>query len=244
MHIKALACEVIARQLFYCAARARHTMDIELMTQGLHDNADACRAELQQRIDAVDPAQFQALVLGYGLCNNALVGVRAGRVRTVVPRAHDCIALLLGSKERYAEEFAREPGTYYYSDGWLEYPERGGKRVAYDQKSGLARRVAYEELVRKYGAENAEFIQQVMSAWQVNYTRGAYIRFPFNHDQTYAATVQRNCAEKGWRYAEMPGDLALLQALLDGEWHEERFLLLEPGQKIKADYGRDILTVA
>jgi len=38
----------------------------------------------------------------------------------VVPRAHDCITLLLGSKERYAKLFGERPGTYWYSAGWLE----------------------------------------------------------------------------------------------------------------------------
>jgi hypothetical protein len=38
----------------------------------------------------------------------------------VVPRAHDCIALLLGSREKYAVYFDAHPGTFYQSPGWVE----------------------------------------------------------------------------------------------------------------------------
>ncbi len=244
MHCKVIACEVVSREIFYCASRARNTVDIELFTQGLHDNADSCRATLQERIDATDAAKFQAVLLGYGLCNNALAGIRAGRVKMIVPRAHDCITFLLGSKERYAKEFAEHPGTYYYSAGWLEYPGRGGDRVPYNQKSGLAKRLAFEELVKKYGEENAEFIQQTMSAWQEHYTRGACIRFPFYGQLDICAQVRGICEQNGWAYAEIPGDIGLLQDWLDGRWDAERFLTIEPGESIRAEYGERIIEAA
>lgn len=244
LHCKLIACEVVAREVCYCASRARNTVDIELFTQGLHDNADSCRATLQERINAADPAKFQAVLLAYGLCNNALVGIRAGRVKMVVPRAHDCITFLLGSKERYAREFSEHPGTYYYSAGWLEYPGRGGERIPYNQKSGLAKRMAYEELARKYGEENAQFIQEIMSGWQQHYTRGACVEFPFYSHLGISAQVNEICLQNGWSYADVPGDIGLLQGFLDGAWDDDRFLTLEPGQAIRADYGDKIVDVA
>jgi hypothetical protein len=241
LHLKILACEVIARELYYCAARARNTVEMELFPQGLHDNSDTCRTELQQRIDAIAGNQFGAVALGYGLCNNALAGLRATHHKLVIPRAHDCITFLLGSKERYSAEFGKHPGTYWYSAGWLEHPERGGKRVEYDQKSGLARQMAFDEMVKKYGQENAEFISSIMSAWQMHYDRAVYIGYPFNAELGYDEKVKAICAEKKWAYDELPGDLTLLQALLDGEWDEDRFLVLHPGQSIKADPAGKIM---
>lgn len=49
--------------------------------------------------------------------------------RLVIPRAHDCITLYLGSRQRYLEQFNARPGTYWYS---LDYLERysGDKRLA------------------------------------------------------------------------------------------------------------------
>jgi len=137
MHIKVLACEVLAREVFYCAARSANTIDIELYTQGLHDNANVCRETLQPRIDAAARGPYGAIVLAYGLCNNAVIGIEARAIPLVIPRAHDCITLFLGSKERYQTLFSQRPGTYYHTSGWLEYPDRGGDRVPYDPKSGL-----------------------------------------------------------------------------------------------------------
>jgi len=241
MHLKVIACEVLAREFFYCAACARHTVDIKLMPQGLHDNADTCRAELQAEIDAVSPEKFDAVVLGYGLCSNSLVGIRGGRVRMVIPRAHDCITLFLGSRERYARLFAQYPGTYYYTSGWLEYASRGGERVAYSQKSGLAARRAWQELVEKYGEENASYLSAAMSQWEQHYTHGALIRFPFMPHADLEARVRAICDENGWEYLEIEGNLKLMQDALDGRWRTADFLNLAPGKEIEARYNDEII---
>ena len=244
MHLKVIACEVAAREIYHCAARAVNSTDIQLFTQGLHDNSDTCRDTLQAQIDAVPPDQFQATLLGYGLCNNAIVGLRAGPTRLVIPRAHDCITFFLGSKERYAKIFTEHPGTYYYSSGWLEHTDRGGERIAYNQKSGLAKRMALQEMVDKYGEENAKFLFESMGQWEVHYTHGCLIQFDFTRHLGLAENVHRICREKKWKYDELPGDLTLLQDWLDGKWDAERFLVLEPGQAVKARYDDTIIEAA
>ena len=244
IHLKVIACEVAAREFFYCAARSVNTMDITLKPQGLHDSSDACRKELQPEIDAVDPKQYAALFLGYGLCNNATAGIRAGRVRLVIPRAHDCITFFLGSKERYARIFARRPGTYYFTAGWIDVHERGGEHATFDQKSGLAKRMAYQELVEKYGEENAKYLFDSMSSWEAHYTHGALIQYPFTRHLGLEEKVRAICAEKKWEFEEIRGSLKLIQDGLDGQWDAERFLIVEPGQEIKARYDESIIECA
>ncbi len=244
MHLKMIACEILSREIFYCAARALNTVDLTLLTEGLHDNSDVCREQLQAHIDSADADKFGALLLGYGLCNNSTVGIRAVRVPTVVARAHDCITLFLGSKERYAKLFAQQPGTYYHTSGWLEYESRGGKRVDYSHKSGLAKRMVFEELVDKYGEENARYLIETMSNWEVNYTHGALIQFPFTRKLGLAAKVQAICKEKGWEYCEIKGSLRLIQDGLDGRWDPKRFLVLQPGEEIRARYDDEIIESA
>jgi len=244
MRLKVVACDVLARELYWCAARARHTIDLALLPQGLHDNSDVCRARLQDLIDACDPDRFDAVLLGYGLCNNSLAGVRAGRRPLVIPRAHDCITLLLGSKERYAALFASQPGTYWFSSGWLASRDRRGERVPPRVNSGLGplyRQADYPALVARYGEENAKYLMEFMDGWEAHYTRGALLRFPFDAGLGLEAEVRRLCAEKGWEFAEVPGDLALLQAGLDGDWDAERFLRLEPGQAVRPSFDEGVL---
>ena len=244
MRLKVIACEVVARELYWCAARARHAVNLTLLEQGLHANSDLCRTRLQQEIDAAEPDRFDVVLLGYGLCNNSLVGARAGRIPLVVPRAHDCITLLVGSKERYARLFAEAPGTYWFSSGWLESYERGGERIEPRSNSGLGsmyKAESYEELVAKYGADNARYLTEFMSHWEDHYTRGALIRFEFDRHLGLEDKVRRICEEKGWEFVTVPGDPGLLESGLNGEWDAERFVTVTPGKVLRASYTDGIL---
>jgi hypothetical protein len=245
MRLKVIACEVVARELYACAARARQAADVTLLPQGLHDNSDTCRTRLQERINAVDAQRFDAVLLGYGLCNNSLMGLVSGPVPLVVPRAHDCITLLLGSKERYAALFAERPGTYWFSSGWIESHEREGERFEPRQNSGLGPTygAAYDELVAKYGEDNARYLADFMKGWEAHYTHGCLITFDFTAHLGLDDKVRRLCAEKGWEFAAVPGDLRLLQAGLDGDWDNERFLVLrEAGLAVRPSHDDAILS--
>ncbi len=241
MHLKVIACEVAAREVYHCAAESTNTLDIVLFTQGLHDNPDIMRERLQKAIDAQPAETFAAILLGYGLCNNGVVGLKAGHIPMVIPRAHDCITFFLGSKERYAEEFARQPGTYYYTSGWLEYPGRVGERVSYTPASGLAKRMALMEFIEKYGEENGRHLFESQSQWEVNYTHGAFVGFPFLAHLGFEERVREICREKDWEYVALAGDLTLVRDWLDGRWDDERFLIVQPGQEIVARYDDRIV---
>jgi hypothetical protein len=120
LRLKALACEVFARQVYAAAAESPCVVDVELLDKGLHRDANELRAALQARIDAVPPGRFDAVALVYGLCNRGTEGLIARHAPLVLPRAHDCITLFLGSRQRYLAEFDANPGTYYYSTEWVE----------------------------------------------------------------------------------------------------------------------------
>jgi hypothetical protein len=245
VHLKVIACEIAAREVYHCAAQSVNTVSIELLTQGLHDNSDVMRRTLQEHLDGLDVATFDAVLLGYGLCNNGIVGLRAPGVELVAPRAHDCITFLLGSKERYAKEFDGRPGTYYFSSGWLEYPDRKGEKPELMHNSGLggsySRYRDYQKLVEQYGEDNATYLMEFMSQWQEHYTHGALIDFDFVEHLGLDRRVRDICMEKGWEFLRLQGRLDLLQDWLDGRWDEERFLRVPPGHVIEADYRGGIV---
>jgi hypothetical protein len=85
---------------------------------GLHVFPKRMAPALQEQLDAL-PLPHTVL-LGYGLCGTGLVGLRAGPHTLVIPRTDDCIAILLGSHERYVRAQNERPGTYYLTRGWLE----------------------------------------------------------------------------------------------------------------------------
>ena len=90
-------------------------------TKGLHDlGCSPMRKRLQEVVDRVDPEQYEAVLLGYALCGTGTAGLEARTLPLVIPRAHDCIALLMGSRERYQKYFEENQGVYFRSTGWIE----------------------------------------------------------------------------------------------------------------------------
>ena len=109
-------------EIEHFARECPHIVHVEMLPQGLHNEPDRLRRELQEAIDKVEAEHApEAIVVGYGLCSRGTEGVRTKRAKLVLARAHDCITLLLGSKERYADYVGQAPGTYWYSPGWNKH---------------------------------------------------------------------------------------------------------------------------
>lgn len=241
MFLKIIACEIAYREICYVASRSHNLTEMEFLTQGYHDNPDIGRTRLQERIAAVPPGKYDAILVGYGLCNFLLAGLTSPHTPLVIPRAHDCITFFLGSKERYQAQFNDCPGTYYYSSGWLEYRKRGGERVERKQGAGLGLQLDFETLRAKYGEDNARYLLEFFSQWTKNYKRGALIEFDFTRHLNLKQQVLDICQERGWTYEELPGDIALLQRWVDGDWSEESFLRVSPGDSVCASYDERII---
>jgi hypothetical protein len=214
------------------AALSPHIVDVELVDQGLHDNARKLRSELQRQIDLAAAPTYQAVVLAFGLCNRSLDGLQARDVPIAVPRAHDCITLYLGSRQRYDAEFKATPGTYYYSDDYLERQSGGGAnggRVA--MGVGTTIENDYAALVEKYGEENAQYLLETLGAWHQHYQRAAYIETGSVATGQFRAQAEQDAAKYGWRFEALKGDLVLIRRLLAADWDDD-FLVVQPGQRI------------
>ena len=236
-----IACEILQRELCLCVARSPGIVDLVLLPKGLHDQGKPrMSARLQEAIDAVDAGRHEAILLGYGLCNNGIEGLRA-RLPLVVPRAHDCITLLLGSKERYAAYFDGHPGTYFKSPGWIE--RSGGELApgADNIPTQLGLSWDREALVAKYGEEKAAFLMETMAGWTKTYSTMAYIDTGVGDAASLKARTREEAARLGWTYEELPGSLALLQRLVDGAWDPKDFLVVPPGQTIRPKLGEQIV---
>jgi len=249
MYFKVIACEIAVREFYYAAAQSRNLVDLEFLTQGFHDTPNNGRAELQKRIDAVPAGKYDAIILGYALCSSILAGITTRHAQLVIPRAHDCITFFLGSKERYAQCFSERPGTYYFSSGWLEYARRRGDKgtmwggASVPANANLSFKAAYDVWVHKYGEEQAKYLLEEMSRWTDHYSHGALIDFDFLKDLNLEQQVQQICSDKGWQYEKLPGDLRLFQKLLEGDWPDQDFLIVPPGQKVIATFDDKVIGV-
>jgi hypothetical protein len=238
MRLRVIACEVLCREISEAAARSPHQVDVEFLEKGLHDyGAAAMRKELQFRIDASDPVKYDAVALGYALCGNGLHGLQATRLKLVAPRAHDCIALLMGSRRIYEDYFNSNPGTYFRSTGWLER----GKELAPLARVRTGLGTNLETLIDKYGEDNGTYLFTELNKYQQSYRRLVYIETGLEPDARFEVEAQGEAEQRGWEYAKLRGDLRLIRMLVNGEWDPKEFLVVEPGQRIVARYDEGII---
>ncbi len=241
LRLKCLACEVLARSVYWGAAQSPHSVDISLLRIGLHVTPNQLRGTLQAEIDAVDPDSYDAVVLAYGLCGKATAGLQAGKVPLVLPRAHDCITLFLGGRARYAHEFEACPGTYWYVQDFIERGDDDDAVLSIGaQTAGDSDRV-YADYVAKYGKDNADYLMEAMAAWQAHYERAVYIDLGLGDGRAVAGRAKSDAERRNWRFEQMAGDLVLVRRLLAGEWDED-FLVVQPGEKIEMAGGEEIIS--
>lgn len=189
--------------------------DLRVLEFGLHNEPEKLRSELQARIDEV--AGDGEILLGYGLCSYAVVGLVSGTCRLIIPRVQDCISLFLGSEARRLEMLAAEPGTYFLTKGWIESVDS-----------------TYEELERlteKYGEARARRVIKVMLA---NYTRVALINtgnYRMDEYREFARTVADALELK---FEELPGSNRMLEKMLARAWDSE-FVVTEPGEPVRLE---------
>jgi hypothetical protein len=241
VRVKLIACEVFARELMLASATSPHVIELKLMPFGLHDVPENLRTAIQTEIDSTEEGRFDYIALGYGLCSRGTAGLRAGSIPLVIPRAHDCITMLLGSRSRYNAEFSQHPGTYYYSPGWIERKDGEVEQGFIDDKHGQRTEDRYREYVDKYGEENAKFLIEQESQWQANYTRAALIDMGIGGIESYRRFTRDLAAERGWEYAEIEGDMSILRRLANGNWDSSDFLTVHPGRTAAESFEEGIL---
>lgn len=238
MRIHIIACRILSRELGFLASQSTNQIDITWLGRGLHNTPDSLRTQIIGAIDGLyRQLENRALehrpdyiVLGYGLCSNAVVGIRCTDIPIIVPRTDDCIALFMGSQKRYLEEFAKAGGTYWLNSGWME------QSVRLINADDMKRR-RWLEYAEKFGEDNADYLIEVESSWERNYTTLGYIHSSVYDAPANCQAAAREAESKGWELHEIDDDLRMLRMMVDGTWNDQEFLIMKPGERIVPDYS-------
>jgi hypothetical protein len=219
---KLLACAVVIEEL---RTKLPSDIECEILDFGLHRSPELLRAKLQETIDR--SLGFDNIVLAFGLCGMAVVGLRSATARLIVPRADDCIAIFLGSREAYLKEQDDHPGSLFLSKGWIE-----------GRIDDLSPDVAVlQRLVSKYGEERALRMLKIYQARQPlrHYRRLAFITTSGEDDlDRYRDVARARAANLGLRYDEIQGSTAFMEKIASGSW-DDAFVVAPPGSRIAFD---------
>jgi hypothetical protein len=238
---KLISCEIMFREICFCASKCKNIIDITFMPKGLHDLGDKKMLEqLQGELDKVDALKYDAILLGYGLCNNGIKGLHSS-LPIIVPKAHDCITLLLGSKEKYNDYFHNNPGTFYKSPGWIER-DTNPNETEQSITSQLGMDKTYQDYVAQYGEENAEYLMEMLGGWFKNYKKITYIDTKTGDFEHYKELTKLQADENQWEYEEVEGDTNLIFRLLNGDWNTHDFLIVPPNNTVEPTYAKDIIS--
>ena len=228
-----IACDVFEEELKDMLENQPLCKRTQFLEMGLHDRPDILRSEVQAVVQKWEREEgFNTILLAYALCGNGLVGVEAQSKTIIIPRAHDCISVFLGGPEVHSAVLKENPGTYFYSPGWIR-----GRRVPGPDREAQLR----EEYGRRY-PDDPEMVDDLIEVDEEAFSHHNCAAYVDLTDNRRAEEYCRKCAAHlGWEFKRLKGDPQILKDLVKGKWSNDRFLKVKPGQRIERSSGDDIL---
>ena len=212
-----IACRSLQPEIDHLLAEDQgHEIRVTYLEQALHRTPHRLPQVIQEAVDDVS-ADVTTIILGYGLCANGVVGVRAPAQGLIVPRVHDCISLFLGSREAYRDAFTKKPGAYYLTPGWVA-----------EEKDPLG--FMENDYVPRVGREEAEWAAREELK---HYTHIILINTDNGGDQT--ALKQRALSNARFfkkTFEEQAGTGAYFRKILFGPYDEKDFVIIPPGETV------------
>ena len=216
--IAVIACRVFEELL---GPRLAADVPVTWLEVILHNTPKKLAAAVQEQVDTlVEPSN---VIIGYGLCGNGLLGLKSREHTLILPRMHDCIAMFLGSHQRYLQRFFDNPTTYYLTRGWLD---------ANDEPL-----TDYLDYVRGYGEETADYLVEMKYRHYRTLCLVGFSEAELAASRPAAMKVAAFCNERfSMEYEEAVGTTDLADALLQQpatlDNQDDAFVIVRPGGEV------------
>ncbi|WP_316857914.1 DUF1638 domain-containing protein [uncultured Cohaesibacter sp.] len=192
--------------------------DVEVYEISLHTYPRKLGSALQEAVSRADGI-YDPIYLGYGLCSQATVGLRAEKSHLILFKTDDCIGIFLGSKEDQRRRAMTEPGAYFLSRGWIG----DGTGSLFDD---------YLRLKARRGEEKAKAVMKKMLG---HYDRICHIIMPSAPDIDKDRIYARNMAETfDLDYVEIEGTSDLIKEMIERQTNRD-VLVVPPGTDISLE---------
>jgi hypothetical protein len=189
---------------------------VRVMQVGLHSVIHDLREKVTQAATEMAP-YVDAILLGYGLCGNALKDLNTLLPGSAVPiflpmdedhPVDDCVGLIIGGRENYYEEQCKVAGTMFINSGFSRH---------------------WRDILHN-GREAEKFSLAIMKRMMANYERSLLLPTPVASEQELASGVEEFNKTYGLRTEVRAGTLGLLEEA----WSSAKQLVRDPHASIKA----------
>ena len=246
MFIKFICCDVFTRIACDLVAKSPHIIDLEFVPMLSHIEPEKLKQLISERIErgfSESKRKYDALILGFGLCGNAVIGLSCP-IPMVIPRAHDCCTIHMGSKESFAAGFGNRLSTRWCSTGYFERTATAGSGYpGVDQFANYKTSAEYMSYVDQYDEETADYLWETLHP-TIESDESIYIKLDgFEYSESYE-NYRAQMEKLGVNLITVDGDISMLRSLVNGDWDEDTFLIVPPGKKIAGVYDMNIVMKA
>ena len=134
-----ICCKMIEKEFKKAYADIGSKNTVYWLDAGLHSNPVHLHTSLQNTLDSL-PEDVDRVIMAYGLCGKAAIGLKTRNFDMIMPKTDDCIALLLGSND----EKKNNKSTIFVTDTWIS-----GERSMLNE---------YNYLLNRYGQQKGDRI--------------------------------------------------------------------------------------
>lgn len=106
-----IACRTIEDELNFVLKENKLDFSVIYGEAGLHSYPKKLKNFVQDTINEIDNVDY--ILLGYGLCGYGLIGLSSKKATLILPRYDDCVAIFLGSSERYRANLCSGIGSFF-----------------------------------------------------------------------------------------------------------------------------------
>ncbi|WP_094603492.1 hypothetical protein SPSIL_010730 [Sporomusa silvacetica DSM 10669] len=214
MTVKIIACEVMKEELR--GIEAKQDIEFEFISMGLHLHPKKLNSELQRLLD--QSIGYERIILAFGLCGGAVRDLQASDSPLIIPRVHDCIPVLLGSRKRYEQLSKEEKGTFYLSCGWM-----------ITEKNILSE---HQRIIDKFGEKKAV---RILSQMYDSYQRVLFIHTGCQEEADSLRESHKIAELLNLRHETIQGESGYINKLVNGPWCQDEFIHLAPYETVQEE---------
>lgn len=214
MTVKIIACEVMKDELL--AITPTQDVHFDFLPMALHSKPENLNLELQKRLN--ESKGYVRVVLGFGLCGGGAKNLKASHCILTIPRVHDCIPLILGTRHQFDELRKEEAGTLYHTRGWLE-GYNGDRTILPD----------FQKTCEKYGEKKAAYLFKRIYE---GYTRVLFIQIGHPRESSLRLQSMETAKKLDLKYQEVSGSMAYFEKIINGPYDDNNFVNIPVNERV------------